>query len=280
MREARLKLKRHILLAAAILLCAAALFLAHGPLVAQSSSYDLARDWSLTGVPLKGMPFGPDDVWSVCAVEIKPEWKWEPFDRAMHFTISNPWLDLYGIDGWWLGSSPVPRKPMAGQNVGGGNVPSMVHGVNYDWPRGRVALESWPDSDKEKGERWATAVVWTAPRTMLVRVAGGIWMAGQYLEFAERRTKAMLWINRTAVNGPAANQILFQDAVVPLWSEGYDSNTPKTFATILGKDASQLENIRVEKGDRITIGFYWDSKAAKPGLSGIDFKVLEATGAR
>lgn len=275
MRGTRLKLPRHMLAALATLLIAATPLVVGVAGEAPQPTYDLARDWSLQGVPLKGMPFGPDDVWSVCAVQFKPDWKWESFDRAMHFSISNPWLDLYGIDGWWLGSSPIPRKPMAGENVGGGNIPGMVHGVNYDWPRGRVAVLSWPNSDQDKGKLTMTAVVWTAPRPMVVRVAGGIWMAGEYQEFTERRTRAMLWINRPAT---AANRILFQDVVVPLWTEGYDSKNPQTFAAILGNEAAQLESIAVEKGDRIAVGFYWDDKALKPGLSGIDIQITAESG--
>ena len=120
-----------------------------------------------------------------------------------------------------------------------------------------------PNSDQDKGKLTMTAVVWTAPRPMVVRVAGGIWMAGEYQEFTERRTRAMLSINRPAT---AANRILFQDVVVPLWTEGYDSKNPQTFAAILGNEAAQLESIAVEKGDRIAVGFYWDDKALKPGL--------------
>lgn len=166
-----------LLRTAAVLMC---LLVTNKAVGAQTPEYDLARDWSLTGTLFKGMPFGPDYAWSVCAVQFQPGEKWETFDRAMHFTVSNPWLDLYGIDGWWLGSSAVARKPMAGKNVGLGNIPGEVHGVNYDWPVGRVAVPGWPDSDKGKGEHTITTVVWTAPRAMEVSVAGGVWMAGQY----------------------------------------------------------------------------------------------------
>ena len=247
---------------------------------AQTGQFDLARDWSLMGTPLKGMPFGPEYAWSVEAVQFKPAGRWEPFDRAMHFTISDPWLDLYGIDGWWLGSSPVPRKPMVGRNVGHGNIPGMVHGVDYDWPVGKVAALSWPDSDQGKGERTMTAVVWTAPRSMEVRVAGGLWMAGQYQEFADHRSRVMLWVNRASTGGDSTNEIIFQDAGVPLWTEGFDSSHPQTFAQILGSEASRLENLKMEKGDRIAVGLYWDPKATKPGWTGIDFRVTETAGSK
>jgi hypothetical protein len=262
---------------AAVLMC---LLVTNKAVKAQTPEYDLARDWSLTGTPFKGMPFGPDYAWSVCAVQFKPDWKWKTFDRAMHFTISNPWLDLYGIDGWWLGSSPVPQKPMAGKNVGQSNIPGEVHGVYYDWPVGRVAVFGWPDSDQGKGEQTMTTVVWAAPRTMEVSVAGGVWMAGQYQVLAERRTRVMLWVNRASAAPATANEIIFQDAVVPLWTEGYDSGHPKALARILGNQASRLEAIKVAKGDRIAVGFYWDVKASKPGLNGIDFRVVGGPGAK
>lgn len=246
---------------------------------AQTPEFDLARDWSLAGTPFKGMPFGPDFAWGVYSVQFKPDWKWEVFDRAMHFTISNPWLDLYGIDGWWLGSSPVARKPMVGKNVGLGNVPGKVHGVNYDWPVGRVAASGWPDSDQGRGERTMTAVVWTAPRSLEVRVTGGIWMAGQYEEVSEHRSRAMMWIHRTSTGNGAANEIIFQDIEVPLWTDGYDSGHPETFAQILHDKASRLEMIKVERGDRIAVGFNWDGKASKPGLNGIDFRIMVVPGA-
>ena len=270
-----MKLGRCLRFAAAALWVGSLLLVAIGPARAQAPAYDLARDWSLEGTPFKGLPFGPDYAWSVCAVQFKPDLKWEPFDRAMHFTVSNPWLDLYGIDGWWLGSSPVARKPMAGKSVGQGNIPGMVHGVNYDWPVGTVGVFSWPESDQTKGERPVTAVVWTAPRAMQISVAGGIWMAGQYLTTAERRSLAMMWINRASAGSGDPNEIIFKDVAVPLWTEGYGSAHPEPFAQILGNQASRLERVKVEKGDRIAVGFYWDAKAAKPGLSGIDFKITE-----
>jgi hypothetical protein len=242
---------------------------------AQTPTFDLARDWSLEGTPFMGMPFGPDFAWSVCTVQLKPDASWQTFDRAMHFTISNPWLDLYGIDGWWLGSSPVPRKPMAGKNVGHGNIPGEVHGVNYDWPIGRVAAWNWPNPDQNKAEPTTTAVVWTAARSMLVRVTGGVWMAGQYQEAADHRSRVMMWIHRASRTGPTADEVIFRDSLIPLWTEGYDSAHPETLDQILGERASQLERIAVAKGDRIAIGFYWDGAASKPGLNGIDFQVAD-----
>ena len=244
-------------------------------LKAQARDYDLARDWSLSGEPLKGMPFGPRLAWIVEAVQFKPEWKSEVFDRAMHFTISNPWLDLYGIDGWWLGSSPVARKPMVGKNVGQGNIPGMVHGVNYDWPVGKVAAFGWPNADQSKGDRTMTAVVWTAPEMMEVGVAGGIWMAGQYLEVADYRTRVTMWIHRASAGSSPPSEIIFQDVALPLWTDGFDSGHPQSFAQILGARATELEKIKLQQGDQIAVSFYWDSKATKPGLSGIDFRVVE-----
>jgi len=248
------------------------------PATAQTPSYDLARDWSLVGTPFKGIPFGPDFAWSVGTVQFRPGASWQTFDRAMHFTISNPWLDLYGIDGWWLGSSPVARKPVAGKNVGEGNIPGKVDGVNYDWPIGRVAVSTWPNPLQGKDEPTMTVVVWTAPRAMEVTVTGGVWMAAEYQEAAEHRTRIMMWINHAA--GAAADQIIFRDALVPLWTEGFDSKHPEALAQILGNQASQLERIDVAKGDRITVGFYWDNAASKPALNGIDFSVVEQSAAK
>jgi hypothetical protein len=275
-----MRIGRSLLLGTAAILTWASLLVPFETTRAQSPAFDLARDWSLTGTLFKGMPFGPDYAWSICAIQRKTDVSWQTFDRAMHFTISNPWLDLYGIDGWWLGSSPVARKPMAGKNVGQGNIPGEVHGVNYDWPLGRVAVWSWPESEKGNSEDTMMAVVWTAPRPMEVSVAGGVWMAGQFPVFAERRTRVMLWINRASVAPAPANEIIFQDAQVPLWTEGYDSSHPEAFARILGNQASRLESIKVARGDRIAVGFYWDAKASKPGLTGIEFRVVGGPGAQ
>jgi hypothetical protein len=274
------RMGKFLLLVEVLFLMWASLLVTSEPLRAQTPEFDLARDWSLTGTPLKGMPFGPDYAWSVCAVQLKPDGNWQSFDRAMHFTISNPWLDLYGIDGWWLGSSPVARKPMAGKNVGQGNIPGKVDGVNYDWPIGRVAAFGWPNSDQGKGEPTMTAVVWTAPRTVEVSVSGGVWMAGQYEEAAEHRSRVMMWINRVSNASGAADEIIFRDVLVPLWTDGYDSEHPEAFAQILGDHASRLEKIKVAKGDRIAVGFYWDGTASKPGLNGIDFRVMEGPEAK
>ena len=265
---------KRLLLGTVALLTWASLLVPFESVREQTPAFDLARDWSLTGTPFKGMPFGPDDAWSVCAVQFKPDGTWQSFDRAMHFTISNPWLDLYGIDGWWLGSSPVARKPMAGKNVGQGNIPGDVHGVNYDWPIGRVAVSSWPNPDQGKGEPTMTAVVWTAPHAMEISVAGGVWMAGQYQEAADHRSRVMMWINRASGSGPAG-EIIFRDVLVPLWTDGYDSQHPEAFAHLLGEHASKLEKVKVAKGDRIAIGFYWDGATSKPGLNGVDFRVAE-----
>jgi hypothetical protein len=240
---------------------------------AQTLAYDLASDWSLSGAPLKGMPFGPDGSWGVYSVQLKPDGSWAAFDRAMHFTVSNPWLELYGIDGWWLGGSPVARKPMVGKNTGQGNIPGKLHGTYYDWPPGRVAACEWPESDHGKAASTVTAVVWTSPQAMEVGVTGAIWTVGQYPDVAERRTRLMMWIERAS--SVAGDAIVFRDVLIPLWTEGYDSGHPETFAQILGDRAWQLEKIQVEKGDRIAVGFYWDDTASKPGLSGIDFRVLE-----
>ena len=270
-----MRMGKPLLLGTAALLTWALLLVPFKTVRAQTPAFDLARDWSLTGTPFKGMPFGPDYAWSVCAVQLKPDGNWQTFDRAMHFTISNPWLDLYGIDGWWLNSSPVPRKPMAGKNVGQGNIPGEVHGVNYDWPIGRVAAFSWPNPDQSKGGATTTAVVWTAPRALEISVTGGVWMAGQYQEAAEHRSRVMMWINRAAKASGAADEIVFRDVLVPLWTDGYDSEHPESFAQILGDHASQLEKIKVAKGDRIAVGFYWDGTASKPGLNGVDVRVVE-----
>jgi len=270
-----MRMGRSLLLGTAALLTWASMLVQVGTVRAQTPTFDLARDWSLTGAHFKGMPFGPEYAWSVCAVQFKPDGSWQTFDRAMHFTISNPWLDLYGIDGWWLGSSPVLRKPMAGKNVGQGNIPGEVHGVNYDWPIGRVAAFSRPNSDQSKGEPTMTAVVWTAPRAMEVSVTGGVWMAGQYQEAAEHRSRVMMWISRASNAGGTADEIIFRDVLVPLWTDGYDSDHPEAFAQILGDHASQLAKIKVGKGDRIAVGFYWEGAASKPGLNGVDFRVVE-----
>jgi hypothetical protein len=269
-----MRVGKRLLLGTATLLTWASLLVPVETVRAQTPAFDLARDWSLTGTPLKGMPFGPEYAWSVSTVQFKPDGSWQTFDRAMHFTISNPWLDLYGIDGWWLGSSPVPRKPMAGKNVGQGNIPGDVHGVNYDWPIGRVAVSSWPNPDQGKGEPTMTAVVWTAPRAMEITATGGVWMAGQYQEAADHRSRVMMWINRASGSG-TAGEFIFRDVLVPLWTDGYDSQHPEAFAQILGDHASQLETIKVAKGDRIAIGFYWDGAASKPGLNGVDVRVVE-----
>ncbi len=214
---------------------------------AQTPAFDLASDWSLSGAPLKGMPFGPDGAWAVYSVQFKPEAEyWAEFDRAMHFTISNPWLELYNIDGWWLGGSPVARKPMVGKNMGQGNIPGKLHGTYYDWPLGRVAACGWPESDHGKAEGAMTTVAWTAPQAMEVGVTGAIWTAGQYLDVAERRTRVMMWIKRASSS--AGDAIVFRDVLVPLWTEGYDSGHPETLAQILGDRAWQLEKIQVGKG--------------------------------
>jgi hypothetical protein len=247
---------------------------------AQTPAFNLASDWSLSGAHLKGMPFGPEGAWAVYSVQFKPDWSWAAFDRAMHFTISNPWLELYGIDGWWLGSSPVTRKPMAGKNVGQGNIPGKLHGTYYDWPVGRVAAYGRPDSDKGKREGTMTALVWTAPKAMEVGVTGSVWTVGQYEDVAERRSRVMMWINRASSGSGAANEIIFRDVLVPLWTEDYDSDHPESFAQILGEHALRLEKIKVEKGDRIAVGFYGDVTASKPGLNGIDFRVMGGPGAK
>ena len=101
---------------------------------------------------------------------------------------------------------------------------------------------------------------------------------GQYLDVAERRTRVMMWITRWS--GGAGRETLFHDVLVPLWTEGYDSEHPETFAQILGKQASQLQTIRVKRGDSIAVGFYWDGTASKPGLNGIDFKVIGKPGTK
>ncbi len=246
---------------------------------AQTPTYDLASDWSLSGASLKGMPFGPDGAWGVYSVHFKSEAEyWAEFDRAMHFTISNPWLELYNIDGWWLGGSPETRKPMVGKNVGEGNIPGKLHGTYYDWPLGKVAACGWPASDHGKAEGAMATVAWTAPQAMEVGVTGAIWTVGQYLDVAERRTRVMMWITRWS--GGAGRETLFHDVLVPLWTEGYDSEHPETFAQILGKQASQLQTIRVKRGDSIAVGFYWDGTASKPGLNGIDFKVIGKPGTK
>ena len=41
-----------------------------------------------------------------------------------------------------------------------------------------------------------------------------------------------------------------------------------------------MEKIKVEKGDRIAVGFYGDVTASKPGLNGIDFRVMGGPGAK
>jgi hypothetical protein len=105
-------------------------------------------------------------------------------------------------------------------------------------------------------------------------------MAGQYQVFAERRSRVMMWINRPSAAPAAVNEIIFQDVVVPLWTEGYNSGRPEAFAQILGNQASRLEAIMVEKGDRIAVGFYWDAKASKPGLNGIDLSIAVGPGAK
>ena len=71
------------------------------------------------------------------------------------------------------------------------------------------------------------------------------------------------------------DEILFADVLVPLWTDDYDASHPKTFAEILAQDASRLRHLRVAKNDRICVGFYWDESATKPGVSGIDFKVVQ-----
>src|ERR1035437_5329595 len=161
-----MRMGKPLFLGTAALLTWALLLVPFKTVRAQTPAFDLARDWSLTGTPFKGMPFGPDYAWSVCAVQLKPDGNWQTFDRAMHFTISNPWLDLYGIDGWWLNSSPVPRKPMAGKNVGQGNIPGEAHGVNYDWPIGRGGGQRHHGGrgrSRNPGVRWGGGVFFGLP---------------------------------------------------------------------------------------------------------------------
>jgi hypothetical protein len=105
-------------------------------------------------------------------------------------------------------------------------------------------------------------------------------MAGQYQEAAEHRSRVMMWISRASNAGGTADEIIFRDVLVPLWTDGYDSDHPEAFAQILGNHASQLEKIKVAKGDRIAVGFYWDGAASKPGLNGIDVRVVEGLGTK
>jgi hypothetical protein len=275
MKRNGMKMGRPLLLGITAALMGVCLLVTNETVKAQTPAFDLASDWSLSGAPLKGMPFGPEGAWGVYSVQFKPDGSWAAFDRAMHFTISNPWLGLYGIDGWWRGGSPVTRKPMAGKNVGHGNIPGKLHGTYYDWPVGKVAACGWPASDQGKGEGTITAVVWTSPRAMEVGVAGNVWTVGQYPDVAERRSRVMVWISRASRGSGAPEEIIFRDVLVPLWTEGFDSSHPETFAQILGGQARPLEKINVERGDRIAVGFYWDGKASKPGLNGIDFSVVE-----
>ncbi|MBI2843260.1 MAG: hypothetical protein HYX78_07645 [Armatimonadetes bacterium] len=235
-----------------------------------ADSWDLGRDWALEGKTLAGIPFGPDIAWGVYSVQFDPEWKWTVFNRAMHFTVSNPWCYLYNIDGWWLGGTPKARIPMVGQQMDGGNVPGLAYGSNYDWPEGRVAACTWPDN---KGKGIMTTIAWTAPRAMTVNVSGGVWPAGQFGDIAKRRTRVRMWIDRAANGIGAPDEVVFADYLVPLWTEGCNSDKPCAFADILGAQTQKLQKIAVSNGDRIAIGFYWDETAENYGLSGIDFRV-------
>ena len=247
-----------------------------------AESWDLATDWSLCGKDLAGIPFGPDAAWGVYSIDGSGDgWTWKAYDRAMHFTYSNPWFHLYNIDGWWLGETPTRRKPMLGKNAGDeqwgpGNIPGQVSGVNFDWPEGKIAGCTWPDP---KGKQILLAVAWTAHEVMTVTASGSTWIAGQHLDIAQRRTRIKLWIDR-AVNGIGSpDEIIFDDALVPLWTEGCNSSHPKTFAEILAKNAAKLESISVSQGDRICVGFYWDKDAEKGGMNGIDFKIIRSDSA-
>ena len=101
-----------------------------------AESWDLTTDWSLSGKDLAGIPFGPDAAWGVYSIDGSEDgWTWKAYDRAMHFTYSNPWFHLYNIDGWWLGETPTRRKPMLGKNAGDeqwgpGNIPGQVSKKN------------------------------------------------------------------------------------------------------------------------------------------------------
>lgn len=250
-------------------------FLAITP-ASQAQTWDLAADWALEGKDLSGMPFGPDHAWGVYRVDCgESKWTWTAFNRPMHFTISNPWYRLYNIDGWWLGETPMRRKPMLGKNAGSqlwgpGNIPGTSFGVQFDWPVNRVAGCSWPD---EKGKTILLAAAWTAPGEMKVSVQGGVWTAGKYLDVAQRRTRTRLWIDRAANKSGPADEILLDGALVPIWTEGVDSSHPRKFSEFPAGDAAALGNISVAQGDRVCVGFYWDEKATKPGINGIDLQI-------
>ena len=254
----------------------ATLFLLATIPAAQAETWDLAGDWALEGKDLSGMPFGPQDAWGVYSVDAsESNWTWKAFNRPMHFTISNPWFRLYNIDGWWLGETPTRRQPMLGRNAGGekwgpGNIPGTSFGVEYDWPVGRLAGCSWPD---EKGKAVLLAAAWTAPKQMKVSVQGGVWTAGKHLDVNLRRTRTRMWIDQAANQIGPADKIVFDGVLVPVWTEGYDSSHPKKFAEMVAANASALSNISVAQGDRVCVGFYWDEKATKPGINGIDLRI-------
>ena len=245
----------------------------------QEKKWDLANDWRLFGKDLAGIPFGPDSVWGVYSVQFSPKWSWRPFNRAMHFTSSNSWLGFHNIDGWWLGETPEFKKPLMGKNMGHGNILRKIEKVGpydwMDWPVGRLACHTWPDP---QGKSTMSAAVWIAPEEMVVQVDGGVWTVGRSVGvqgIEQRRSAVRMWIDRAANDIGPADEILFADILVPLWTDNYDASRPKTFAEILGPNESRLRQLRVAKGDRICVGFYWHDEATVPGVSGIDFKVLQ-----
>jgi hypothetical protein len=123
-----------------------------------------------------------------------------------------------------------------------------------------------------------SVAVWIAPEEMVVQVDGGVWTVGRSVGvqgIEQRRSVVRMWIDRAANDIGPADEILFADILVPLWTENYDASHPKTFAEILGPAESRLQQLRVAKGDRICVGFYWHDEATVPGVNGIDFKVLQ-----
>ncbi|MBI2842389.1 MAG: hypothetical protein HYX78_03225 [Armatimonadetes bacterium] len=244
---------------------------------AQAETWDMAADWALEGVDLTGIPFGPNGSWGVYAVKFSPEWSWTQFNRPMHFTSSNPWYSISGIDGWWLGDTSMKRIPMMGKNVGGHapGFPKSVGSVDFDWPNGRIACHTYADPT---GKNTMVTAAWIAPEAMTVSVSGGVWTAAKYHDVANRRIRMRLWIDRAANGIGAADEDIITDYLVPTWTESCESgfqtqNHPASFAKILKDDASKLDGIAVAKGDRICVGLYWDQSATLGGMNGLDFRV-------
>ncbi|MBI2843314.1 MAG: chitobiase/beta-hexosaminidase C-terminal domain-containing protein [Armatimonadetes bacterium] len=243
----------------------------------QATTWDLATDWTIS-TATGNARFGPDNAWTILHANGTTI-----FDIERSFTSASPWIDgansLYNIDGWaCTGYGSPPYKPMAGKNIGGGNIPGWVGATYYDWPEDRIAAVTHPTS-------WAAniTVAWYAPKPMNVSISGGVWTAGRYSDITARRTRVSLFIDYVSNGYGGADYSFFGHRKVPLWYDAdgngiiADSTDPWTFAESTG--GSDLQNVQVATGDRIICYFYWNNDppnvATGPGLNGLDLTITE-----